>query len=96
MPKPPDFPPVPAGIFLDTELYTQRLRAELPQENYRFTPQDIADLLSGVGYVKVYGIYPDDASAHADGVPLGGVYELSEDNIWQVPAGIFKRVKYIP
>lgn len=96
MPKPPSFPQVPAGIFLDTELYTQRLRAELPEENYRFTPQHIADLLAGVGYVKVYGIYPDDTSAEADGVPLGGVYELSEDNIWAMPAGILKRRNYVP
>ena len=96
MPKPTSFSPVPAGIFLDTELYTQRLRAELPEGNYRFTPQDIADLLAGVGYVKVYGSYPDDTSAEADGVPLGGVYELSEDNIWSLPSGMLKRRTYIP
>lgn len=96
MPKPTDFSPVPGGVFLDTQMYTQQLRPELPEEPFRFTIQHIADLLAGVGYIKVYGIYPDDSTAEADGVPLGGAYELSEDNIWALPSGIIKRRNYVP
>ena len=93
MSKPTDFPPVPGGIFWDTELYTQRLQSELPPENFRFTPQHIADLLAGAGYIRVYGIYPEDEAAGGDGVPIGGVYELSADNAWGFPEGTFKRRK---
>jgi hypothetical protein len=46
-----------------------------------------------MGGETIYDIYPDDAAAALDGVPLNGLYELSTDNIYGLPEGILKRRK---
>lgn len=47
----------------------------------------------GVNSLVVYGSFDDDTEAGVGGVPIGGVYELSENNSYGSPEGTLKKRK---
>jgi len=74
----------------DTLLHTaRRSDAEAPAE-YKFNLSTLVSFLeNNFGMARVYGdtAYTSDAEAAADSVPVGGLYELSIDNIYGIPTG---------
>lgn len=93
MPKPHEFADAPA-LHENTQMYTQGLGPGFGNNNYKFTLSNVLTFLTGRNFVQVFpGEYPDDASAALDSIPVGGLYELSEDNIYGVPAGVLKKRK---
>lgn len=57
----------------------------------RPTESQFIDLIDSLMHtndgVTIYGEYDDDAAAASGGVPVGGIYTLSQTNLYGIPVG---------
>ena len=74
----------------ETQLHTARRSNAEAAKEYKFNITTLANyLMTYFGFLRKYGAssYASDEIAGVAGVPMGGLYELSADNIYGIPVG---------
>lgn len=87
--RPWEFDDIPS-LHPETLLHTSRRSQAEGAKEYKFSVNTLANyLMAYFGFLRKYGAseYDSDASAATAGVPVGGLYELSADNIYGIPVG---------
>lgn len=90
MSKPTDYPIAP-NLFLETQLYTQRLSDAAGNDNFRFSLSDIIAFLATQNIVISQGIYSSDEAAGLGGVAIGTYYETGVGHVDGLPPGVIKK-----
>lgn len=90
MGKPTDYAPAP-GLFLETQIYTQRLSDAAGEGNFRFSLSDMISFLASQNVIIVQGIYSSDQDAGLGGVAINTYYETGLGHVDGLPPGIIKK-----
>ncbi|MEO0625743.1 MAG: hypothetical protein AAFY91_02065 [Bacteroidota bacterium] len=91
-PKPVYLFPMVISLTDTTFIPIARRSTQDDPEDLHFTPPQLITYLKQRGFVvlSALGPFTDDLTAEAGGVPIGGAYELSAGNSYNLPEGLVK------